>query len=77
MVVSAVVEGELLFFLAKGVDENTHLLTKWILLKHHVAIVAQLVRASDCDSESRGFESPRSPIFSLLKPVRLNLRGAH
>ena len=26
-----------------------------------MAIVAQLVRASDCGSEGRGFESPHSP----------------
>lgn len=27
--------------------------------------VAQLVRASDCGSEGRGFETPRSPIEKL------------
>ncbi len=30
-----------------------------------MAGVAQLVRASDCDSEGRGFESRRSPQFKL------------
>ena len=27
-----------------------------------MVVVAQLVRASDCDSEGRGFEPPRLPI---------------
>lgn len=31
--------------------------------------VAQLVRASDCDSECRGFESRHSPHFSFLTPI--------
>ena len=31
-----------------------------------MAGVAQLVRASDCDSEGRGFESRYSPHFSLV-----------
>lgn len=31
-----------------------------------MAIVAQLVRASGCGPEGRGFESHRSPQFSLL-----------
>jgi hypothetical protein len=43
--------------------------------------VAQLVRASDCGSEGRGFETPRSPsktpgnyreFFCTLPLVRLN-----
>ena len=29
-------------------------------------VVAQLVRASDCDSEGRGFEPPRLPTKNLL-----------
>ena len=29
-----------------------------------MVVVAQLVRASDCDSEGRGFEPPRLPIKS-------------
>ena len=28
-----------------------------------MVVVAQLVRASDCDSEGRGFEPPRLPIL--------------
>ena len=28
-----------------------------------MVVVAQLVRASDCDSEGRGFEPPRLPKF--------------
>ena len=31
-----------------------------------MVVVAQLVRASDCGSEGRGFESPQPP-FLLLK----------
>ncbi len=30
-----------------------------------MVVVAQLVRASDCDSEGRGFEPPRLPKKSL------------
>ncbi len=30
-----------------------------------MAVVAQLVRASDCDSEGRGFETRRSPIYKF------------
>lgn len=33
-------------------------------LSYSMAIVAQLVRALDCGSKCRGFESRRSPIFS-------------
>ncbi len=29
-------------------------------------VVAQLVRASDCDSEGRGFEPPRLPQINFL-----------
>ena len=29
-------------------------------------VVAQLVRASDCDSEGRGFEPPRLPQIKFL-----------
>ena len=38
----------------------------FIILPAHICwmvVVAQLVRASDCDSEGRGFKSPRSPQF--------------
>lgn len=34
-------------------------------------VVAQLVRASDCDSEGRGFKSPLSPHFSLASELRM------
>ncbi|CAD0221716.1 protein of unknown function [Chryseobacterium sp. JV274] len=33
---------------------------------HKTVIVAQLVRASDCGSEGRGFETPHSPKESTL-----------
>lgn len=33
-------------------------------MAHHLAVVAQLVRALDCGSKCRGFESRRSPSFS-------------
>lgn len=36
-----------------------------------MAIVAQLVRASDCGSESRGFESRRSPFLFFQTPQKL------
>ncbi len=29
-------------------------------------VVAQLVRASDCGSEGRGFESPQSPLCKFI-----------
>jgi hypothetical protein len=38
-----------------------------------MVVVAQLVRASDCDSEGRGFEPPRLPIFQ--KTFQFILRG--
>lgn len=44
-----------------------------------MAVVAQLVRASDCDSEGRGFETRRSPTFQktvnqyLLREIVDNL----
>ncbi len=31
-----------------------------------MVVVAQLVRASDCDSEGRGFEPPRLPTTEAL-----------
>ena len=31
-----------------------------------MVIVAQLVRASDCGSEGRGFETPHSPLFETI-----------
>ncbi len=34
------------------------------ILKLTMVVVAQLVRASDCDSEGRGFESPQPPFLS-------------
>ena len=55
-----------------------------ILIKKMV-VVAQLVRASDCDSEGRGFEPPRLPtlkksctlqdFFILQIPVTLVARS--
>ncbi len=33
-----------------------------------MVVVAQLVRASDCDSEGRGFEPPRLPTFKTRNP---------
>ena len=35
-------------------------------IKLKMVVVAQLVRASDCDSEGRGFEPPRLPFKSSL-----------
>lgn len=34
-----------------------------------MVVVAQLVRASDCDSEGRGFEPPRLPALNLPEIV--------
>ena len=34
------------------------------ILNLPMVVVAQLVRASDCDSEGRGFESPQPPCHS-------------
>ena len=39
-----------------------------------MVIVAQLVRASDCGSEGRGFEPHHSPL-KKENPVRLRLAG--
>jgi hypothetical protein len=33
----------------------------FIIFAAHTVAVAQLVRASDCGSEGRGFETPQSP----------------
>ena len=33
----------------------------FIIFAAHSVAVAQLVRASDCGSEGRGFETPQSP----------------
>jgi hypothetical protein len=44
--------------------EFTKLKTKSHIVQNQMVIVAQLVRASDCGSEGRGFEtrlSPKSP----------------
>lgn len=38
-----------------------------------MAIIAQLVRASDCGSECRGFESRWSPFFLLNLLVKILL----
>ena len=47
-------------------------------LRLKTVVVAQLVRASDCDSEGRGFEPPRLPksprnfrglLFFIISPV--------
>ena len=38
-----------------------------------MVVVAQLVRASDCDSEGRGFEPPRLPKPKPLKRVSVFL----
>ncbi len=48
------------FLLRKGIDENYAFLHDTLLL---MAVVAQLVRALDCGSKCRGFESRRSPFF--------------
>jgi hypothetical protein len=37
--------------------------------------VAQLVRASDCGSEGRGFKSPHSPHFIVPMPRVFHTRG--
>lgn len=37
-----------------------------------MAIVAQLVRALDCGSKCRGFESRQSPTFLILFPLFKN-----
>lgn len=39
-----------------------------------MAIVAQLVRASDCGSESRGFEPRHSPFFSHQNALSRSLK---
>ncbi len=36
-----------------------------IFARVKMVVVAQLVRASDCDSEGRGFEPPRLPTVQL------------
>ncbi len=36
-----------------------------------MVIVAQLVRASDCGSEGRGFETPHSPKGKIVVYMRL------
>src|SRR5690606_13141957 len=41
-----------------------------------MAIVAQLVRASDCGSESRGFESRQSPILFLTPTFSMTILEA-
>ena len=38
-----------------------------------MVVVAQLVRASDCDSEGRGFESPQPPCRAGVSVPRLGL----
>lgn len=35
-----------------------------------MAVVAQLVRALDCDSKCRGFKSRQSPFLPLLHPIK-------
>ena len=39
--------------------------------------IAQLVRASDCGSEGRGFESPYSPLFPLLAQLEEQVNTNH
>lgn len=39
------------------------------LRKTHTVAVAQLVRASDCGSEGRGFETPQSPILEMVSTL--------
>jgi hypothetical protein len=46
----------ILFFEGKQISVNFGVLT---------VAVAQLVRASDCGSEGRGFETPQSPLDRL------------
>jgi hypothetical protein len=41
-----------------------------------MVVVAQLVRASDCDSEGRGFEPPRLPQTKIPATKREFLFGA-
>ncbi len=45
------------------------------LEKRRVVDVAQLVRASDCGSEGRGFESPHPPLRQVLCQVRFRSHG--
>ena len=42
-----------------------------IWLRKELVIVAQLVRASDCGSEGREFDSPQSPNRILLHTVTI------
>ena len=59
------------FFIYRMVSQDSHDSFNFFIMKI-MAVVAQLVRASDCGSEGRGFKSRRPPQKSLfgLAPER-------